>query len=146
MRTSGLHVIDEFRCPASGYLIDMMVRRGQGGTRTGRETGAERMSDGGEAGGMEGGEGGGLGGVDDMAEVKGWWALEFDGPSHFLACGAPTGRTLLKRRCVCVCVCAACMCVCVCVCVCVRVYAVVCVLVCLCVFVSVRSLPCVSSQ
>ena len=26
------------------------------------------------------------------------WALEFDGPSHFLASGAPTGATLLKRR------------------------------------------------
>jgi hypothetical protein len=26
------------------------------------------------------------------------WAVEFDGPSHFLASGAPTGATLLKRR------------------------------------------------
>jgi hypothetical protein len=26
------------------------------------------------------------------------WALEFDGPSHFLACKSPTGATLLKRR------------------------------------------------
>jgi hypothetical protein len=26
------------------------------------------------------------------------WALEFDGPWHFLASGAPTGGTLLKRR------------------------------------------------
>jgi hypothetical protein len=26
------------------------------------------------------------------------WAVEFDGPSHFLANGAPTGATLLKRR------------------------------------------------
>jgi hypothetical protein len=24
--------------------------------------------------------------------------VEFDGPSHFLASGAPTGATLLKRR------------------------------------------------
>jgi hypothetical protein len=28
----------------------------------------------------------------------GSWAVEFDGPSHFLASGAPTGATLLKRR------------------------------------------------
>jgi hypothetical protein len=26
------------------------------------------------------------------------WAVEFDGPSHFLETGAPTGATLLKRR------------------------------------------------
>jgi len=26
------------------------------------------------------------------------WAVEFDGPSHFLASRAPTGATLLKRR------------------------------------------------
>ena len=26
------------------------------------------------------------------------WAEEVDGPSHFLASGAPTGATLLKRR------------------------------------------------
>ena len=28
----------------------------------------------------------------------GGWAVEFDGPSHFLACGAPTGATLIKRH------------------------------------------------
>jgi hypothetical protein len=28
----------------------------------------------------------------------GVWAVEFDGPSHYLANGAPTGATLLKRR------------------------------------------------
>ena len=26
------------------------------------------------------------------------WAIEFDGPSHFFACKAPTGATLIKRR------------------------------------------------
>ena len=26
------------------------------------------------------------------------WAVEFDGPDHFLACGSPKGRTLLKHR------------------------------------------------
>jgi hypothetical protein len=29
---------------------------------------------------------------------SGTWAVEFDGPSHFLMCRAPTGATLLKRR------------------------------------------------
>ncbi len=28
----------------------------------------------------------------------GTWAVEFDGPSHFLTSRAPTGATLLKRR------------------------------------------------
>jgi hypothetical protein len=28
----------------------------------------------------------------------GGWAVEFDGPSHFLACRAATGATLMKRR------------------------------------------------
>ena len=57
VRTSGLHVIDEFRCPASGYLIDMMVRRGQGDHGAGRDTGTEIMADRGEARGVEGGGG-----------------------------------------------------------------------------------------
>ena len=26
------------------------------------------------------------------------WAVEFDGPSHFLVCGTPTGATLIKRH------------------------------------------------
>jgi len=26
------------------------------------------------------------------------WAIEFDGPPHFLACKTPTGATLIKRR------------------------------------------------
>ena len=26
------------------------------------------------------------------------WAIEFDEPSHFLGCKAPTGATLIKRR------------------------------------------------
>ena len=29
---------------------------------------------------------------------EGTWAVEFDGPSHFLMSRAPTGATLLKRR------------------------------------------------
>ena len=33
-------------------------------------------------------------------ERRSWrvWAVDFDGPSHFLESGAPTGATLLKRR------------------------------------------------
>ncbi len=26
------------------------------------------------------------------------WTVEFDGPSHFLASGSPTGATMLNRR------------------------------------------------
>ena len=35
------------------------------------------------------------------AEISGGvrgWAVEFDGPSHFMACASPTGATLLKHR------------------------------------------------
>jgi hypothetical protein len=35
----------------------------------------------------------------DVAKTFGaGWAVEFDGPSHFLACRAATGATLMKRR------------------------------------------------
>ena len=34
----------------------------------------------------------------ERSSGRGPWAVEFDGPSHFLASGAPTGATLLKRR------------------------------------------------
>jgi hypothetical protein len=62
LRGMGLSVEDEFRCPKSGYSIDMLVR--------------DMSSKGADVG----------------------WALEFDGPSHFLACRSPTGATLMKRR------------------------------------------------
>ena len=65
----GLSVEDEDHCPKSGYSIDMLVHVHESAL----ETGGERSS--GRA-----------------------WAVEFDGPSHFLASGAPTGATLLKRR------------------------------------------------
>jgi hypothetical protein len=68
LRHMGLSVEDEFRCPRSGYSIDMLVHD------SALEIGGERSSRGGS------------------------WAVEFDGPSHFLASGAPTGATLLKRR------------------------------------------------
>jgi len=65
----GLRVEDEYRCSESGYSIDMLVQ-GTSPAASSAET---------------------SGGVQR-------WAVEFDGPSHFLACGSPTGATLLKRR------------------------------------------------
>ena len=67
LRGIGLSVEDEFRCPKSGYSIDM------------------RVQDRGLAGSSSSGCGAG-------------WAVEFDGPSHFLGCKAATGATLIKRR------------------------------------------------
>ena len=64
----GLSVEDEVRCPKSGYSIDMIVHD------SGRGMGGKRSSS------------------------TGTWAVEFDGPSHFLTSRAPTGATLLKRR------------------------------------------------
>jgi hypothetical protein len=67
LRGIGLSVEDEFRCPKSGYSIDMRVQdRGLNGSSS---------------------SGCGAG-----------WAVEFDGPSHFLGCKAATGATLIKRR------------------------------------------------
>ena len=63
----GLSVEDEFRCPKSGYSIDMRVQ----GMRVNAKS-----STGATAG----------------------WAVEFDGPSHFLTCRLPVGGTLMKRR------------------------------------------------
>ena len=70
LRHMGLIVEDEARCLRSGYSIDMLVHVHD----SGRGMGGERNNS------------------------KGTWAVEFDGPSHFLASGAPTGATLLKRR------------------------------------------------
>ena len=70
LRHMGLSVKDEVRCPKSGYSIDMIVVHDSG-----RGIGGERSSSTGTS-----------------------WAVEFDGPSHFLANRAPTGGTLLKRR------------------------------------------------
>ena len=68
VRGMDLLVEDEFRCPNSGYSIDMRVqdKRPQGTSATGDF---------------------GVG-----------WSIEFDGPSHFLACKTPTGATLIKRH------------------------------------------------
>jgi hypothetical protein len=62
LRGMSLSVVDEFRCPKSGYSIDMRVNAK---SSTGAVTG---------------------------------WAVEFDGPSHFLTCQLPVGGTLMKRR------------------------------------------------
>jgi hypothetical protein len=72
----GLWVEDEVRCPKSGYSIDMHVVafHPQAADDSGRGMGGERSSS------------------------TGTWAVEFDGPSHFLTSRAPTGATLLKRR------------------------------------------------
>ena len=65
----GLSVEDEDHCPKSGYSIDMLVHVHESAL----ETGGERSS--GRA-----------------------WAVEFDGPSHFLASGAPTGHLAEGRH------------------------------------------------
>jgi len=67
LRDMGLSVEDEFRCPKSGYSIDMLVHdmRFNAKSSTGAAAG---------------------------------WAVEFDGPSHFLRCRLPVGGTLMKRR------------------------------------------------
>jgi hypothetical protein len=67
LRDMGLSVDDEFRCPKSGYSIDMRVH--DTCISANSSTGASVV-----------------------------WAVEFDGPSHFLACRSPLGGTLMKRR------------------------------------------------
>ena len=71
LRGMGLSVEDEARCPTSGYSLDMLVH----------STPVPGQS----------------GGESTTGDTEGW-AVEFDGPSHFLACGAPTGATLIKRH------------------------------------------------
>lgn len=68
VRHMGLSVDDEVRCPKSGYSIDMIVHD------SGRVIGGDRSSS------------------------AGMWAVEFDGPWHFLTSSAPNGASLLKRR------------------------------------------------
>jgi hypothetical protein len=67
----GLWVEEEARCPRSGYSIDMLVREPSPSADAHGESAAR-------------------------ATVE--WAVEFDGPTHFLASRSPTGATLLKRR------------------------------------------------
>jgi len=84
LRRMGLSVQDEFRCPTSGYTIDMLVHDCALAVQDAKNSSACMAK---EAclSGEKGSRGGGL-------------AVEFDGPQHFLASRAPTGGTLLKRR------------------------------------------------
>ena len=59
-----LAVEEEYRCPKSGYSIDIRVRKSS---------------------------------AHGSSEAEGW-AVEVDGPSHFLSCKSPMGKTLIKRR------------------------------------------------
>jgi hypothetical protein len=70
LRGMGLSVDDEFRCPKSGYAIDMRVHKKDDMPETAKSS----------TGAAEG------------------WAVEFDGPSHFLTCRLPVGGTFMKRR------------------------------------------------
>jgi len=73
LRRMGFSVEEEFCCPKSGYSIDMLLHDSDL-TIGGKSNGGRRT-----------------------------WALEYDGPSHYLAasskfvCKLPTGSTLLKR-------------------------------------------------
>jgi hypothetical protein len=66
LRDMRMSVEDEVQCPKSGYSIDMLVHAHDSTLETGGESSSGRV-----------------------------WAVEFDGPSHFLASGTPTGATLL---------------------------------------------------
>ena len=59
-----LAVEEEYRCPKSGYSIDIRVRKST---------------------------------ARGLSEREGL-AVKVDGPSHFLSCKSPTGKTLIKRR------------------------------------------------
>jgi hypothetical protein len=68
-----LEIEEEYRDARSGYSIDVLVRRGS-------------------AAGSPGGGG-------SLEEPAGDWAVEVDGPFHFLGDGrTPSGSTLLKRK------------------------------------------------
>jgi hypothetical protein len=68
-----LEIEEEYRDARSGYSIDVLVRR-----RSAR---------------------GSSGGVKSPEEPAGEWAVEVDGPFHFLSDGrTPSGSTLLKRK------------------------------------------------
>ena len=68
LRGMGLSVEDEFRCPKSGYSIDMRVH--------------DRL----------------VNAKSSTGAAAGWAVCEFDGTSHFLSCSFPVGGTLMKRR------------------------------------------------
>ncbi|KAJ1465296.1 RAP domain-containing protein, partial [Baffinella frigidus] len=68
-----VEIEEEYRDARSGYSIDVLVRRRSAG--------------------------GSSGGVKSLEEPAGEWAVEVDGPFHFLGDGrTPSGSTLLKRK------------------------------------------------
>ena len=78
MRSMGLTVEDEFRCPLSGHSIDIRVAESALSSSSGEST---------SVGGRE------------CAPSSKVWAVEFDGPSHFLRPSrSPTGATVIKHR------------------------------------------------
>ena len=118
----GLSVEDEVRCPKSGYAIDMLVHGtlGMGGDglcdscskvlqkplvcaqcKTATYCSKDCQIKAWKAGHK--GECVAAARADTRTAAKSnssarTWAVEYDGPSHFLASLAPTGATLLKRR------------------------------------------------
>ena len=68
LRSMGMAVEDEYICPLSGYSIDMLVRDVDASEQ--RRTGQAQKG----------------------------WAVEFDGPHHFLSNKSPNGATLIKQR------------------------------------------------
>ncbi|KAJ1488555.1 hypothetical protein T484DRAFT_3613363 [Baffinella frigidus] len=75
LRSAGLEVEieEEYRDARSGYSIDVLVRRRSAA--------------------------GGTGGAKSPDEPAALWAVEVDGPSHFLGdARTPSGSTILKRR------------------------------------------------
>ena len=78
MRSMGLTVEDEFWCPLSGHSIDIRVAESALSSSSGEST---------SVGGRE------------CAPSSKVWAVEFDGPSHFLRPSrSPTGATVIKHR------------------------------------------------
>ncbi|KAJ1474007.1 RAP domain-containing protein, partial [Baffinella frigidus] len=70
---SEMEIEEEYRDARSGYSIDVLVRRRPAAGSTG--------------------------GADSPDETAGEWAVEVDGPTHFLGDGrTPSGSTLLKRK------------------------------------------------
>ena len=76
LRGMGLTVEDEFRCPVSGHSIDMRVVESAPASSS-RESSV---------------------GARERAPSGTVWAVEFDGPSHFMPSGSPTGATVIKQR------------------------------------------------
>ena len=76
LRGMGLTVEDEFRCPVSGHSIDMrVVESAPASSSKESSVGARERAPSGKV-----------------------WAVEFDGPSHFMSSGSPTGATVIKQR------------------------------------------------